>query len=394
MKLPHLLWFAASSVAAAAASSVPSFKAVEIDSNIQIGYGVAVADVNGDAKPDVLLADKHQIVWYENPGWTKHVIAEKLTARDHVCIAALDIDGDNRCEIAVGAGWNPSDTTNSGAVFYLIAPKDRTQKWEAVALPHEPTVHRMRWMKNAAGTYNLLVVPLHGRGNQPATGEGAGVRILAYERPADPRSPWKTELWNDAMHKTHNFDLVQTDADAAHEILVGGKEGVFHLDRVNSHIESHPLTSDTRGGAGEVRAGKLGAKTRFIATVEPMHGNHLVVSMPENDQAGAVWRSQVLDDSLIDAHALACADFVGSGQDQIVVGWRAMNRPSAKVGIKLFTALDTEGRTWSQTLIDDNGMACEDLTVADLNGDGRLDIVASGRATKNVKIYFNESPKS
>ena len=71
-----------------------------------------------------------------------------------------------------------------------------------------------------------------------------------------------------------------------------------------------------------------------------------------------------------------------------------MNRPGAKVGIKLFAALDPEGRAWSQTLIDDNSMACEDLTVADLNGDGRLDIVASGRATKNVKIYFNEGPKS
>src|SRR2546430_8356251 len=37
---------------------------------------------------------------------------------------------------------------SSGAVFYLIAPKDRTQRWEAVELPHEPTVHRMRWVRN------------------------------------------------------------------------------------------------------------------------------------------------------------------------------------------------------------------------------------------------------
>ena len=32
---------------------------------------------------------------------------------------------------------------------------------------------------------------------------------------------------------------------------------------------------------------------------------------------------------------------------------------------------------------------CEDLTVADFNNDWRLDAAAS-RATKNVKIYFNE----
>jgi hypothetical protein len=35
-------------------------------------------------------------------------------------------------------------------------------------------------------------------------------------------------------------------------------------------------------------------------------------------------------------------------------------------------------------------MATEDLAIADLNNDKRPDIVASGRATRNVKIYFNE----
>ncbi len=42
-------------------------------------------------------------------------------------------------------------------------------------------------------------------------------------------------------------------------------------------------------------------------------------------------------------------------------------------------------------LVDDNTMACEDLRLADLNGDGRIDIVAAGRATKNVVIYWNET---
>jgi hypothetical protein len=35
-------------------------------------------------------------------------------------------------------------------------------------------------------------------------------------------------------------------------------------------------------------------------------------------------------------------------------------------------------------------MACEDLLLADFNADGRLDIVAAGRATKNLKLYLNE----
>src|SRR5213075_1284286 len=109
---------------------VSRFRPVQIDSKIEIGYGLVVADVDVDRKPDIILADKKQIVWYRNPTWEKFVIAENLTKLDDVCIAAEDIDGDGKAEIAAGAGWNPSDTIDSGAVFYLKAPKDRTQKWE------------------------------------------------------------------------------------------------------------------------------------------------------------------------------------------------------------------------------------------------------------------------
>ena len=69
-----------------------------------------------------------------------------------------------------------------------------------------------------------------------------------------------------------------------------------------------------------------------------------------------------------------------------------MNRPTpTRVGVKLFIPSDAAGTAWRPYLIDDNTMACEDLQLADLNGDGKLDIVAAGRATHNLKIYFNES---
>jgi hypothetical protein len=378
--------------ALSAATPVPRFRVVDVDTKIEIGYGVTVADVDGDKKPDILLADKNEIVWYQNPNWEKHVIADHLTPKDHVCIAAMDIDGDGKAEIAVGAEWNPGDTVNSGAVFYLIPPADRRQKWEPVKLTHEPTVHRMRWVRNAQGKFDLVVVPLHGRGNKNATGEG--VHILAYKVPADVRQPWLTELLDGSLHVTHNFDPVQWDGDPQQELLVGGKEGSFVLKRGGGKSTLTKLGTEEGGGAGEIRLGRLPGGKRFFATVEPFHGTQAVAYTPPAGADGkAFWKRHVLDTTLLDGHAVACGDLTGVGSDQVVVGWRAMAKPGARVGIKLFTPLDAEGDTWQTTLVDDNTMACEDLCLADLNGDGRPDIIAAGRATKNVKIYFNEGAK-
>ncbi len=375
----------------AAEPPVPHFRAVEIDSKIEIGYAVTVADVDGDHKPDILVVDKKQIVWYRNPSWEKFVIAENLTELDNVCIAARDIDGDGKAELAVGAGWNPGDTLNSGAVFYLIPPADRTQKWTPVELPHEPTVHRMRWMRSHSGKFDLMVVPLHGRGNKG--GEGAGVKILRYRMPADPRSSWTTEVLSDSLHMTHNLNPTAWTGSNVEELLVAAKEGVFRFVNESGSWKSWPLARAGQSGfdgAGEVRDGKLAKGRRFLATVEPMHGHQLAVYVePQSEPAQSLWSRQVIDPSLKEGHALACGDLLGTGSDQIVIGWRAKNA-QGKVGIKIFVPSDAEGKQWSHVLLDDNGMACEDLCLADLNGDGKLDVVASGRATKNVKIYFNE----
>jgi hypothetical protein len=387
-----LFWCAGTALASELTS--PRFRPVDIDSHIEIGYGIALADVDGDLKLDILLADKRQIVWYRNPTWEKFVIAENLTSLDNVCLAAADVDGDGKAEIAVGAGWNPSDTTNSGAVFYLVAPPDRTKKWDTVALPHEPTVHRMRWLRNTAGQFELVVVPLHGRGNQATT--GTGVRILAYQRPVDPRGEWKTGLVNDSLHATHNFDLVKWNAAIGDELLVAGKEGVFHMFNQGTGWESHPLSGVAgQGGAGEVRAGRLPGGKKFVTTIEPMHGNQLVVYTEGATERspGATWKRRLLDDLLQEGHALACGDLFGNDFDQIVVGWRGKNR-EGKVGVKVFWAIDPGGEKWDQAVVDDNTVACEDLCLADLNGDGRLDLVLAGRATHNLKVLLNETQKS
>ena len=368
------------------AADLPNFRHVTIDAYVKIGYGTAIADINGDQKPDIVLCDARNIAWYENPSWKKHIIVENLTQRDHVCIAVRDIDGDGKAEIAVGAQWNPgetSDTTKSGAVFYLIPPADRTQKWTPVQLEHEPTTHRMRWFATPSGTYDLVVLPLHGRGNKG--GKGDGVRTLAYHKPSDAKIKWSTTVIDDHMHMSHNFDLAQWDKDAANEMLLGGLEGVFLLNPSKEGGWSRRQISNNP--AGEVRQGTGAKGEKFITAIEPMHGNQLSIYTEAN--GNELWNRNVIDDSLDQGHALATADFLGTGSDQIVVGWRGTRR-TGKVGVKLFYPTDKKRTQWKSLLIDDNQMATEDIRVADLNADGKPDIVAAGRASHNLKIYFNE----
>ncbi|MGY8771704.1 MAG: FG-GAP repeat domain-containing protein [Pirellulales bacterium] len=367
------------------AQPIPEFKwkSVEID-KIEIGYGLQMADVNGDGKTDIVLADKKTIQWYQNPSWTKHIIAKDLTARDNVCITARDIDGDGKCEIAVGGQWNYRESIKDGAVFYLSPGEDRTKPWVPIKLHNEPSTHRMHWVKGKSGKFKLVVKPLRGRGS--VDGEGNGIRVLEYSVPVNPKEPWNYDVICEFMHLSHNFHPVNWDQDEEEELIIAGKEGVWHFD---NNGKSWDATQVSKNFSGEIRDGKLPNGKRFIVAIEPMHGTTAAV-YAEPDQKGGLWKPlNVLDEALKDGHALACADFLGVGSDQIIVGWRAMNAKGVP-GIKMFTPLDKDGKTWRETVISSGEVAVEDIKVADLNGDGKVDIVAAARQTKNLVIFFNE----
>jgi len=259
-----------------------SFERKVIDDKISIGYGLAIGDVDGDKKPDILLADKSQVAWYRNGDWKRFVMTENLNPRvgtrflDNVCIAARDIDGDGKVEVAVGANWSPGETTDaakSGSVHFLIRPEDPTARWGSVKMnSHEPTVHRMHWMRigenelsdhtDTTGDYRLLVLPLHGRGNKG--GEGEPVRLLAYVPALGEKvqeGNWDTELVDASSHITHNFDLIRFSEDNSEEaIILGGKEGIKGIRYVRNGNNDNPWKSvhmvknPNSKGVGEVRA--------------------------------------------------------------------------------------------------------------------------------------------
>ena len=361
------------------------FRAEQIASDFGVGYAVTTGDVNGDKRTDVVAISGTDLVWFEAPTWQKHVILSGATPKDNVCLALHDIDRDGKLDVALGASWQPTNTT-SGGTLHWVRQGASGAPWELKSISEEPTLHRIRWA-DVDGDKNqeLIVTPLHGRNTKGPEWEGPGARILVFRPPAKPgNDPWETEVVNDTLHILHNFLVVNMDGDPADELLTASREGITKFDRLGPGKWSKELIGE--GSPGEIKMGRV-ADRRMLATVEPWHGSAVAIYA---EQPGApLWAKTVIEKEISGGHALGWADFDGDGSDELAVGWRE-SKPGPGVAIY---AVDKQGALRSKFMVDEGGMAAEDLTIADLNNDKRPDIIASGRATRNVKIYWNESGK-
>ncbi len=103
----------------------------------------------------------------------------------------------------------------------------------------------------------------------------------------------------------------------------------------------------------------------------------------------------MLDDQLQWGHAVWCANLDGDPDEELIIGVRDDYRGGETLhacGLRIYDpASGNEPSEWATHRIDAGGVAIEDLAAEDLDGDGRTDIVAVGRKTKNVRIYWNQA---
>ncbi|TWU10221.1 FG-GAP repeat domain-containing protein [Allorhodopirellula heiligendammensis] len=363
----------------------------------KVVYAVTIADINSDGADDIVCVTESRVLCYEAPDWRARVLLDGVTQTDNVCVAPLDIDRDGHVDLALGAGW----PTQGGTIQWLSRGENIDDPWQLYPITSEPWTHRMRWADVLGkGEPQLVVSPLN------ASVHPGGVRLLALEIPGDPRvDRWKPTLLNSDLNRMHNHWCVAPDELGMPTVsneqrpvtLTASVEGISvispdpdaqHNYRRLTLLPGADGDEPSQRGVGEVKLGQLADGTKFLATIEPMHGTHAVVYLLQGALTDKSPERTVLTDKLLGGHAVWCADIDRDGSDEIVVGYRDAN---PAVGILLYDR--QHDGSWTEQRVG-NEVACEDLVVEDVNGDGWPDIIAGGRATHNLVLYLNRGGRT
>lgn len=349
-----------------------------------------VFDVNGDGVLDIVSGG----FWYPGPDFrTKHVIGEPPRYGeyyDDFSTVALDINGNGRLDYVTGGWWgnnlrwreNPADPTQPWPEHILAADTgnvETTRGWDIDGdgmieiVPNTPGSREVNYYKlitdaNGKGTGKFRKVTVHTFPEGERQGHGLGCGDIAgkgrmdiilctgwLEAPADPENDewiWHPDFMDPPWGWAASVPMLVADinADGINEIVVG-----------NGH----------------------GYGLWWCRQVKDANGRRR-------------WEHHPIDPCNAQYHDLIWIDIDGDGQPELVTGKRHRAHCGNEagewddVGIYYFK---WTGEGFAKQIIDygpiGSAQGCGiHFAVADLRGNGRLDIVAPGK--DGLTVFFNE----
>jgi len=299
-------------------------------------------DVDADGWTDVLVVGfpGEAAYWYRNPGqptspdakhWERHLCLGNI---DNESPAFTDLTGDGRPELVF----------HSGGRFGWAEPDrdDPTDPWIFHALSKDVGVGRFQ----------------HGLGVGDVDGDGR----------ADV-------LWRDGWFE-QPADLTGDPNWRFHPVSFGGRRGgaQMFVDDFDGDGDADVVTSLDAHGWGLAWFEQTGTHQG-----EPIFFEHLIMDARPEDSAYGLAVSEL--------HALALADVDGDGLSDIITGKRFWSHgpdgspdPGAPAALVWFRCRrDPDGLIWEPRLIDDNSGVGTQLSVGDVNADGRLDLVIGNK---------------
>ncbi len=392
-------WTRIEPVKAASTKLSIQFSVHVLTDKLRGGYSVAVADVNHDGKLDIIpvAAASPELAWYENPGWERHVMINDKKAM--LWAAPADIDGDGIPEFALLSDFGQDPKTSKGSVWMLKSQGDPKEMWASFAVDAVPTAHRVTWADlEGDGKKEIVMAPFIGLKGWEDPKYHDNVPLLYWNVPAKLDDTWQRETVDDKLYGVvHHLHTVKWNPGKRDDLLVAGFDGIVlytpsgrgdNLTFERTQLSKGDDRRDVPGaggltqGANDVYPITIKGK-RFLAAQEPWHGDEIVVY----SNKGGEWQRNVIFKGLIQGHEIGVGDLNGDGRDDIVAVDVTNRGKPTPASVHIFYCEDDAGTQWRHELLDQDMMAGSGVAVADVNGDGRPDIVAISGTT--VKYYEN-----
>jgi len=363
-----------------------------IDNTSQGADGARLADVNGDGLMDIATAweEGGRVRVYLHPGidkakapWPSVTVGTVTSPEDAVLI---DLDGDGAADVI-------SSTEGDDRTVYLHwAPRDKARystasAWTTSALPAS---RGRQWM---------FAAPLQVDGkNGPdfiAAGKNAGAEIGWFEAPATPRDADKW-VWN-SLHTVGwvmSIRLIDMDGDSDSDVVYvdrkGPDRGIWWLENPGAARAKEVWTRRAIGGQGrEVMFLDAGAPAKnggvgFVAAT--LDGGVLWI---EKDKASGAWnqREIPMPQKTGTGKAVSIGDIDGDGRNDLVV---TCEQAKDRYGVFRLSPNATGG--WDAFDISGlEGMKYDLAPLLDVDRDGDLDVITT-EERENLGLIWYENP--
>jgi hypothetical protein len=350
-----------------AAAPAIHFEEHTIASDLRGGYQVVVADINHDGKPDLiaLASGMKELLWFENPGWQRHVLAAGQNRMINCAVIGN--------EIVLASEFSNEAKNSIGLVSVLRPGADVREPWTATEIDRLPTSHRLR-VADIFNNRRPVVINAALTGAEATAPDYRGQTPLVYYVPGE----WKRRVISTensgvvhGIYVTDKNCLLTASFTGIHQFCFAEDRSVTRTELAKGDAAAWP-----KSGSSDVAVGHLGM-ARFLAAIEPWHGNQVAVYTG----TGAKLDRQVIDDALVDGHTIQTGDFNQDGDDEIIAGFRGQPR-----SVYLYT-YDRAAKKWIKSDLDKGGMGAAACAIADLNDDGRADVACID--STRLKWYEN-----